>query len=113
MRGYAETTDCRRRFLLGYFAQPLPEPCGNCDRCDAHEAAGEPDEATAPALPPETLVRHREWGRGVVISGEDDRITVLFDDYGYRTLAMDVVMGSSTGDATRCGLLEILPRADT
>ena len=27
----------------------------------------------------------------MVISGESDRITVLFDDYGYRTLAMDAV----------------------
>lgn len=94
MRGYAESTDCRRRFLLGYFAETLPEPCGNCDRCSEHAAAGTSDDVTESALAPETPVRHREWGRGVVISGEDDRVTVLFDDYGYRTLAMDVVDGN-------------------
>lgn len=30
-------------------------------------------------------------GPRVVISGEEDRVTVLFDEYGYRTLAMDVI----------------------
>lgn len=33
MRGYAETTDCRRRFLLGYFGDSVPVPCGACDNC--------------------------------------------------------------------------------
>ncbi|MEV4580343.1 RecQ family zinc-binding domain-containing protein [Nonomuraea jabiensis] len=33
MRHYAETDDCRRRFLLGYFGEQLPDPCGNCDTC--------------------------------------------------------------------------------
>jgi len=38
MRGYAETTGCRRQFLLGYFGQRLPDPCGSCDTCDAGSA---------------------------------------------------------------------------
>ena len=33
VRGYAETDACRRQFLLGYFGEDLPEPCGNCDNC--------------------------------------------------------------------------------
>jgi ATP-dependent DNA helicase RecQ len=28
MRAYAETTGCRRQFLLGYFGETLEEPCG-------------------------------------------------------------------------------------
>ena len=42
----------------------------------------------------DTPVEHKEWGSGVVISGEDDRITVLFDDYGYRTLSWEAVRAS-------------------
>ncbi|WP_374355501.1 DNA helicase RecQ [Chitinimonas sp.] len=45
MLGLAETVECRRQVILGYFGQPS-EPCGNCDNCltppktwDATEAA--------------------------------------------------------------------------
>ncbi|KWX65928.1 ATP-dependent DNA helicase RecQ [Mycobacterium sp. NAZ190054] len=88
LRGYAETTDCRRRNLLAYFGESLPDPCGNCDRCDDPTARTVSGES---AVPLNTAVQHREWGRGVVLSGEPDRITVLFDEYGYRTLSMDAV----------------------
>jgi ATP-dependent DNA helicase RecQ len=36
-------------------------------------------------------VRHPEWGEGVVMSTENDRVTVLFAEHGYKTLALDVV----------------------
>lgn len=38
----------------------------------------------------QTPVEHREWGGsgGVVMGAEDDRITVLFDEFGYRTLLL-------------------------
>lgn len=31
--GLCETAACRRQVLLQYFADELPEPCGNCDTC--------------------------------------------------------------------------------
>ena len=31
MRRYAEHAGCRRSFLLSYFGQDYPGPCGNCD----------------------------------------------------------------------------------
>jgi ATP-dependent DNA helicase RecQ len=37
------------------------------------------------------LVRHREWGDGTVMSEEGDRITVLFDSMGYRTLSLAAI----------------------
>src|SRR5262249_36806786 len=36
MRRYAEHTGCRRSFLLTYFGQDYPGPCGNCDNDLAH-----------------------------------------------------------------------------
>ncbi|MFJ2161499.1 RecQ family ATP-dependent DNA helicase [Streptomyces sp. NPDC087856] len=59
MRGYAEATDCRRRFLLGYFGDSGPVPCGGCDNCtgpapERSADAGRPDKAPA---------RQRRWTR--------------------------------------------------
>jgi ATP-dependent DNA helicase RecQ len=95
MRGYAETTDCRRQFLLGYFGEQLDEPCGNCDSdtctgTDEERAAAAEARAHTP-FPVETPVQHSEWGAGVVMRVEDDRITVLFDEVGYKTLALAAV----------------------
>ncbi|MDQ1696232.1 MAG: ATP-dependent helicase RecQ, partial [Frankiaceae bacterium] len=45
VRGFAETSGCRREFLLGYFGEELPGPCGNCDRCEATPQAPDGDAA--------------------------------------------------------------------
>jgi ATP-dependent DNA helicase RecQ len=87
MRSYAETPDCRRQFLLAYFGDRLAKPCGNCDRCREHTAV----DRGAPAIDAGTAVEHREWGSGTVLGGDPERITVLFDLYGYRTLAVDAL----------------------
>jgi ATP-dependent DNA helicase RecQ len=112
MRGFAETLGCRRQFLLGYFGEAYPHLCGNCDTCRsgaAGQAAGSGQAAPAPApakgrkakaaarakpadpYAVNAAVQHREWGDGVVMRIEPDRITVLFDSVGYRTLALKVL----------------------
>jgi ATP-dependent DNA helicase RecQ len=94
MRGYAETNGCRRQYLLGYFGEDLPEPCGNCDTCasgSASEAAASDHVVVDDEFPPDTAVLHREWGAGTVMRSEDDRITVFFEDEGYKVLSRDLV----------------------
>ncbi|PWK84926.1 ATP-dependent DNA helicase RecQ [Lentzea atacamensis] len=92
MREYAETRGCRRRFLLGYFGQELDEPCGNCDTCDEGVVA---DDSGSAEYPPNSVVRHEQWGRGTVVRREADRLMVLFDDVGYKTLSLAAI--GSTG----------------
>ena len=36
-------------------------------------------------------VRHPDWGEGVLLSTAGDRVTVLFAEHGYKTLAVDAV----------------------
>ena len=93
MRGYAETGRCRTDFLLAYFGETAPTPCGHCDNCrsgSAQEAVAESRE-TPGGLVPDARVQHPTFGSGVVTDVEIDRVTVLFDEVGYRTLAVDVV----------------------
>jgi ATP-dependent DNA helicase RecQ len=100
MRGYAETPTCRRQYLLGYFGEQLDEPCGRCDVCDREDehpatGAGHRDAAPPPGHggPYETndRVRHTEWGAGTVMRTEEDRLVVLFEQVGYKTLSLTAV----------------------
>ncbi|WP_219414103.1 RecQ family ATP-dependent DNA helicase [Pseudonocardia nigra] len=92
IRGYAESTNCRRRLLLGYFGEQLTDPCGHCDSCDAGTSRrADPDAGEAAGLEGQETVRHPEWGEGVVMSTERDRVTVLFAEHGYKTLSLDAV----------------------
>ncbi|QIJ61102.1 RecQ family ATP-dependent DNA helicase [Streptomyces sp. JB150] len=112
-RAFAETTGCRRHFLLGYFGEEYEAPCGNCDRCDeddprtAVSAASGPEERpvhpAAARYPVGTEVRHEQWGDGTVLSEDRDRITVLFDHAGYHTLSLEAL-------AARDGLLTVVRR---
>ncbi|MGI5171406.1 RecQ family ATP-dependent DNA helicase [Spirillospora sp. CA-253888] len=89
MRHYCELSDCRGRFLLRYFGETRDEPCGHCDIC----AAGRTEEhADNSAFPMGSHVRHRRWGEGVIVAGEDDRVTVLFDEAGYKELRVGTVL---------------------
>jgi ATP-dependent DNA helicase RecQ len=90
MMAYAETDRCRTAFIIGYFGAADRDRCGICDNCVAGTA---PDERTAPEVPyaVQDTVRHAEFGAGTVTDIEEDRVTVLFDDAGYKTLSLGLV----------------------
>ena len=90
MRSYAELRDgCRREFVLNYFGEDYRGPCGRCENCEAGRMA----ERRGDELPFDvgSRVAHREWGGGVVHGFDDGRVTVLFDEVRYRTLALELV----------------------
>ncbi|CAG6398875.1 RecQ family ATP-dependent DNA helicase [Streptomyces cocklensis] len=62
MRGYAETVDCRRRFLLGYFGETAAGSCGSCDNCGGRPS-GLPDGRALRAGADEPAARGRRAGR--------------------------------------------------
>jgi ATP-dependent DNA helicase RecQ len=95
MRRYAETRDCRRRMLLGYFGEDLGHPCGRCDTCRAGTVEEPPTGTASVPFPTGSAVEHTEWGRGSVVDVEDDRLTVFFGDQGYKVLALHAVQEHS------------------
>jgi ATP-dependent DNA helicase RecQ len=91
MRGYAETRDCRRQFLLAYFGEDYaPGVCRQCDNDRARSGVVAPTHDGPFAV--HERVRHPSWGEGVVQRLSGDTLTVLFDLAGYKTLALDLVL---------------------
>jgi ATP-dependent DNA helicase RecQ len=89
MRSYAEHSGCRRDFVLSYFGEEHDPPCGNCDNCDA--GLVEPEADVERPFEIGDAVTHSEWGQGEVQRYEDNRVIVLFESVGYRTLDLELV----------------------
>jgi ATP-dependent DNA helicase RecQ len=88
MRSYAETRGCRRDHILSYFGEEHAVPCFYCDNCDA--GLVKPDDAVRP-FPIGAAVTHKSWGAGEIQRYDSDRVVVLFETVGYRTLALSLV----------------------
>ena len=58
------------------------------DQMDSFEAEGVSDDRPFTV---HTGVRHAEWGSGLVLGYDGDKMTVLFDEVGYKTLSVPVV----------------------
>jgi ATP-dependent DNA helicase RecQ len=73
---------------------PVPTDRASVDASKRRHPAV-PAQAAPPAsdrpYPLHSTVRHRAWGTGTVLGYENDRMTVLFDEVGYKTLSVTLV----------------------
>jgi len=88
MRRYAEHTGCRRSFLLTYFGQIYPGPCGNCDNDLQRPSTPHWEEP----FPVGARVATEHWGEGTIQRYDRDQVTILFDDHGYRDLLVSTLL---------------------
>jgi ATP-dependent DNA helicase RecQ len=101
MRAFAQTTGCRGQSMLAYFGEQLRHPCGHCDNCTFGTASEAVAATPAGPFAVHSTVRHADWGTGMVMSYEEDKMTVLFDDVGYKTLSVPVVRDQKLLTAVR------------
>ncbi|AEV87453.1 ATP-dependent DNA helicase [Actinoplanes sp. SE50] len=102
MRAFAESRQCRTETLLAYFGEEIRRTCNHCDNCaDGSAEAVNAAEEEGP-FPIHSQVRHGEWGTGMVMGYEEEKMTVLFDTVGYKTLSVPVVVQQQllTGEAS-------------
>ena len=100
IRDYAQTHDCRRRYLLRYFGDADAEPCGHCDNCRTG-AVERHQEAVAQhhyPYPLKARVVHGKFGGGTVMRYDGDKVVVLFEEAGFKEIV--------TTYAVEHGLLE-------
>src|SRR5215208_3142376 len=74
---------------VGAVGEAFEPPCGNCDVCDS---GVEPEPGGAQPFALDARVEHEEWGVGTVVRYDDGRVVVLFDEAGYKTLGVDLVV---------------------
>ncbi len=95
MLQYAETTSCRRRFILNYFGEDFDRMnCGACDSCLRALRRGTGEAVATGGFKIADVVQHAKFGVGTVERAERDLVTVLFPSVGYKTLLASAVSRS-------------------
>jgi ATP-dependent DNA helicase RecQ len=102
---YAESSSCRRRYLLNYLGDDYPaELCLRCDNClrkaeqraledwdlDAQQERVDADRSGP--FSSGSMVTHPQWGAGIVQRIEGEVLVVRFDTVGYRSMHAPTVL---------------------
>lgn len=105
MRGYAESDNCRRRYILSYFGEECAaEHCSLCDndvRVEEQRVVVIEEQYVESQFAIGEQVIHEAWGQGVVQSIDTDRLTVLFESVGYKVLATALIQEQGLLQAAR------------
>jgi ATP-dependent DNA helicase RecQ len=92
MEQYAQTTGCRRAFILNYFGEHGPRGgCTACDNCLKGRAQVDTVQRIGFRFRMGERVRHQVWREGVVQRVSQEIVTVLFPSVGYKTLSIPAV----------------------
>ena len=91
MRAYAETERCRSAVHARLLRRRGPRPVRDLRQLRGRRSRPTRRPTRSVPYAVQSTVRHAEFGLGTVTDVEDDRITVLFEDEGYRTLALDLI----------------------
>ena len=81
---------CRREYLLNYFGEKIDTPCGACDNCNAGITAEKVDRLEP--YPLDSRVKHKSWCEGTVMRYEANKVVVLFDEVGYKTIEVGMAL---------------------
>lgn len=92
MRNYAEIRGCRREYVLNYFGETFEGSCDYCDNCKAGTSGTALNDTEHQPYPLESQVIHKSWGEGTVMRYEADKMVILFDKVGYKTLDIKTVV---------------------
>ncbi len=105
MERYAVGGRCRRAAILDYFGQDFSPPCGNCDNCktgrSVEVAEKRQEQANAAPFPVGETVKHKSLGVGQVQRYEGQKVVVLFETAGLKSIV--------TQYAIEHGLMRVIP----
>jgi ATP-dependent DNA helicase RecQ len=105
--GWCETTECRRRPLLGYFGDELAADCGNCDNCLAAPATYDGTEAAQKLLSAVYRTGQR-FGAAHVVDVLLGHATEKVTRYGHERLSVFGVGAERTLSAWRSVIRQLV-----